>query len=85
MPLDPTWAPLTKTLPDARARRSLNEKKSKLLGWMEEVFCANCGRPGGMITRDWAAHVFYLCDRCEDQHGHLPIPELPESLVRGRS
>jgi hypothetical protein len=84
MPLDPDWRLYAHELPDARARRSTNEKKHQLLGLMEQVFCVNCGRSGGMVTAEWAKHVFYLCDPCAETHGHLPIPELPESLVRGK-
>jgi hypothetical protein len=84
MPLDPRWTAVDQILPDARTRRPLNEQRHAQLGWMEPVFCSNCGRPGGLISRDWAAHVFYLCDSCEETHGHLPLPALPEALVRGQ-
>lgn len=83
MPLDPLWQPVTQTHPDARARRSLGEKKHRLLGWMEEIFCINCGKSGGMISKDWARHVFNLCDECVGKWGALPLPEIPESVVRG--
>jgi hypothetical protein len=73
---------VARALPDARALRSRNEKTHKLLGWMEEIFCVNCGTSGGMITKDWAKHVTYLCDDCVHTHGALPIPEIPEALVR---
>jgi hypothetical protein len=82
MPLDPLWSGIAKVLPDARARQSRNEKKHRLLGWMEEIFCVNCGTSGGMISKAWAAHVFYLCDDCVNTHGRVPVPEIPESLVR---
>lgn len=82
MVIDPMWAAVNRECPDARARRSLNEKKHRLLGWMSEIFCVNCGTSGGMITQDWAAHVFYLCDECAEVHGRLPLPDL-EPLVRG--
>lgn len=81
MPLDPQWK---STLPDARAQRSLNEKKHRVLGWMEEIFCVNCGRSGGMISKAWAAFCFYLCNDCASTWGRLPIPEIPESLVRSQ-
>lgn len=84
MPLDPLWKEIAREHPDARARRSLNEKKHKLLGWMEEIFCINCGRSGGMISRDWAAFVSYLCDDCVEKHGRPPMTEVPEALVKGR-
>jgi hypothetical protein len=82
MPLDPTWRDVARELPDARAVRSRNEKKHKLLGWMEEIFCVNCFRSGGMVSKHWAAHVFYLCDGCVAKHGHVPLQTMPESLVR---
>jgi len=82
MPLDPHWKDVAAILPDARALRSKNEKKHKLLGWMEEIFCVNCGKSGGMISKEWAAHVFFLCDDCVGTHGQVPLLALPESLVR---
>ena len=83
MPLDKSWLEYAKILPDARAKRSLREKKSKFLGWMEEIFCVNCGASGGMVTKDWAAHCFYLCNDCVEKHGRVETPDIPESLVRG--
>lgn len=90
MPLDPKWAAVAQVLPDARptvaAGRviTVSEKRHKLLGWMEPIYCVNCGADGGMVTKDWAAHCFYLCNDCVDKHGAIPAPELPESLVRGK-
>jgi len=84
MPLDPLWQAIAREMPDARARQSKNEKQHRVLGWMEKVFCVNCGTSGGMISKDWAAYVTYLCDRCVDTHGRPPMTELPESLVKGQ-
>jgi hypothetical protein len=84
MPLSADWKTVAKILPDARARRSVNERRHRLLGWMEEIFCVNCGKSGGMISKEWAAHVFNLCDDCVEKHGGLPLPEVPEHLVRGQ-
>lgn len=81
MPLDPRWADVAKERPDARALRSRNEKKHLLLGWMEECFCVNCGIPQGMISREWAAHVFVLCDDCVMTHGALPLETIAEAVV----
>lgn len=84
MPLHPAWASVAKDDPDARAKRSRNEKKSVLLGWMEECFCVNCGKPKGMISKEWAAYVFALCDDCVGKHGKpVNAVEVPESLVHG--
>jgi len=80
--VDPRWAAVNKALPDARARRALGEKKHRLLGEMVPIFCVNCGTPGGMITAEWAAHVFNLCDGCVEKWGRLPAIEIPEALIR---
>jgi hypothetical protein len=90
MPLDPRWKGVAQILPDARptpaAGRTITrgEQQHKVLGWMEPIYCVNCGVSGGMVTKAWAAHCFYLCDDCVDKHGAIPVPELPESLVRGK-
>lgn len=85
MPLHPAWARVAKEEPDARARISRNEKKSALLGWMEECFCVNCGKPHGMISKDMAAYVFVLCDECIATYGRPPgLVEVPESIVKGQ-
>jgi hypothetical protein len=83
MPLDPLWAEIAKHQPDGRALRSRNEKKSVLLGWMEEVFCVNCGTSHGMISKAWAAYIFCLCDDCVAAHGQPPgVFEIPDATVR---
>jgi hypothetical protein len=84
MPLNRLWSAVAKEEPDARAQRSRNEKKSVLLGWMEECFCVNCGRPHGMISKEWAAYVFCLCDDCVFTHGKpVNAIELPDRIVHG--
>ena len=80
-------AELTEGLPDCRlkGRRDITRPFRDRLGYSERerVFCANCGCDGGMITRDWAEHVFYVCDDCAGRlgppHG---VVEVPESQVR---
>src|SRR5262245_32250925 len=53
--------------------------------WMERVYCANCGCDGGLVTPDWAQHVFYLCEECAHKYGAMPpsVAEVPEAVVRG--
>lgn len=53
---------------------------------MERVYCANnCGKSGGCVTPEWAAHVFYLCDECADKYGNIEgVTEVPEAVVRGQ-
>jgi hypothetical protein len=50
---------------------------------MEKVFCGNCGADGGLVTADWAAHIFYVCDECFLRVGAPPMIEVPEGTVRG--
>lgn len=83
MPLDPLWKAIAKEMPDARTTRPLGEKAHRDHGQMERVYCVNCGADGGWVTKDWAAHVFYLCDACAEIHGTLPVPQIPDALVRG--
>jgi len=52
-------------------------------GYMEAIFCVNCGGDGGFVTSDWATHVFYLCNNCADTHGKLTLQEISEEVVRG--
>lgn len=74
-------------LPDCRLARRRDKTvplRDRLgLSERERVFCANCGANGGLITRDWATTVFYLCEDCAEKHGRLDLPEVPESVVRG--
>lgn len=67
-------------LPDCRAREDGTVVRARML-W-EKVYCANCGHLGGLITADWAAHVFYLCDPCSHEYGELNLPQVPEKDVQ---
>jgi hypothetical protein len=40
----------------------------------ECVFCANCGKSGGVVDADLLAHVFYYCDDCYHKFGCKPPP-----------
>src|SRR4029077_9993439 len=85
MPLNPAWGAIAKEDPDARAKRSRNEKKSVLLGWMGECFCVNCGKPPGMISNDSGAYVFCLCHDCVFTHGKPPgVDQVPDARVHRR-
>lgn len=83
-PENSPWKDAAVDAPDSRAIRSRNEKKHILLGWMQEVFCANCGKPQGMVTKDWAVYIHCLCDDCVLKHGRpMDMVELPEEIARG--
>lgn len=73
-------------LPDSRLSGSARENKTVVFArrlW-ERVFCANCGCNGGLVTADWAAHVFYVCDDCSARCAAPPgAIEADEAQVRG--
>lgn len=72
-----------KALPDSRLRWRRGTIWHRRLGNMSPIFCAHCGTPQGAVTEWWALRVTVLCDDCADRYGRLPLPEIPESLVRG--
>lgn len=39
-------------------------------GWWIPLYCANCGRRGGMVPERMITFAFYLCDPCAETHGH---------------
>jgi hypothetical protein len=75
-------------LPDCRLNFDRANKQAQAMSphgrmWMERVFCANCGCDGGLVTPEWAAHVFYLCQECADKYGPVQgATEVPEEMVR---
>jgi len=77
---------LDQQLPDARLN-SLDRKRKEIVGplgkFMERVYCVNCGTDGGAVTKEWAEHIFYLCNVCAETHGALSIPAIPDEIVRG--
>ena len=69
-----------KLLPDSRCRNRQRQRWSPL-GLVTEIFCMNCGRSGGAVSND-VPDVFYVCRDCAATHGGLPVPEVPEELIR---
>lgn len=74
-----TWR---KLLPDARLTAKGRRVVRSPMGLLEECYCVNCGVAGGFVTQDAVEHIFYLCDDCVLKHGHLPMPQVPEELIR---
>jgi hypothetical protein len=68
-------------LPDARTD---NRKKTKPgpLGHMYPVYCVNCGADGGLVIAEF---FFYLCEKCAETWGRLPLPEIPPDVARGEA
>ena len=71
-------------LPDSRLKR-LTPKTvpHKEWGTAQQIFCANCGKDGGLIPEQNSTFAFYLCDECWEVHGSLTeFLAIPESEVR---
>jgi hypothetical protein len=67
-------------LPTALAKRSTREVQYKE-GYRCRVFCVNCGKKGGMVTKEAFEHVFYLCELCAGTYGELPMVPVPDEWV----
>lgn len=85
-PLGRYWdRELASELPDSRLsgarRRATTVPLGRML--MERVFCANCGCDGGLVTAEWSAHVFFLCDDCARPGTPPGCVEADERSVRG--
>lgn len=74
-------------LPDSRLSGTARENNTVVYAHMlwERVFCANCGKDGGLITADWSPHVFYVCDDCDKHCGSVPgLIKVDERAARGQ-
>jgi hypothetical protein len=71
-------------LPDSRLRDP--SKTIIIRGQMayEKVYCANCGKPDGLITAEWSPHVFCICNACDAKLGRFGLIEIDESVIRGK-
>ena len=56
-------------LPDSRAKTTRGHVFAKSGTWVP-VFCANCGKDGGLCPEE-STFMFYLCDRCFETHGEI--------------
>jgi hypothetical protein len=55
---------LESDLPDSRLRGPTRRATTLMRGRLEfeRVFCANCGKPSGMVIANASPHVFFVCD-----------------------
>jgi hypothetical protein len=76
-----SWAPeLAGGLPDSRLSGARRRATTRVIAGTsyEQVFCANCGDPGGYVTEDMRSpHIFYVCERCVACCGEPPAPRVP--------
>jgi hypothetical protein len=70
-------------LPDSRLQDLGKGQVFRARMWWERVFCTSCGCDGGLITAEFAAHVFYICDDCAHKYpGAHGLVEVPETVVK---
>ncbi len=58
-------------LPDSRPREVRGAVWRAGQGWWRPIFCANCGRPGGLVPQRACTFAFWLCDPCWETHGAI--------------
>lgn len=70
-------------LPDSRVK-NCRETICGPAGIMAKVYCANCGADGGLVTDEWASHIFFICDDCDHKMGEMPgLTKVPDAVVQG--
>lgn len=57
-------------LPDSRAKDPRGRVIVGSQVWVP-IFCANCGRPGGMCPEENMTFLFYQCEPCARTYGAL--------------
>lgn len=57
-------------LPDCRLKTPPIGRNMGIAGTWMPVFCANCGRDGGLVPEN-STFLFYLCNDCAPTHGHI--------------
>jgi hypothetical protein len=64
------FPPARDVLPNSVPRETKGRKT--IGGWIWiPIFCANCGRDGGMIPEDQKDFAFYLCEPCAVTWGQV--------------
>lgn len=56
-------------LPDCRANEAKGRVFKGSMSWVP-VFCANCGRDGGLCP-EGMGFIFYLCNTCVSRYGEI--------------
>ena len=69
-----------KLIPDSRMKTKRLEVMTPM-GMATLIFCINCGRGGGAITTN-IQFADYQCPPCLERWGPLPLPQIPDELVR---
>lgn len=61
---------LNDILPDSRAKITRHRVFQGGVAWVP-VYCANCGKDGGLVPEENMTFVFYQCQPCADKTGPL--------------
>lgn len=68
----------SKVLPDSRCLAPKGLIRSKMGAWVP-IFCASCGKEGGMVPEENMTFVFWLCrpcgEKCGDIAGMMMMPD----------
>jgi hypothetical protein len=85
-PLYAPWSLGTEVLPDSRARETRGLIRTPT-GNMVPVYCANCGKPAGLVPESHITHVFALCDHgCAGKYGDAAHGMVdPDAIYRERA
>lgn len=71
-------------LPDSRLKTKRTVVRAPLAGVMVnwvKIFCANCGKPYGMVPEQSCTFACWLCDPCADKWGpQFATALMPEEL-----
>lgn len=57
-------------LPDSRPKVQRNIIKLNGANWCP-IFCANCGKDGGLVPEENMTFAFYLCESCAEKWSPL--------------
>jgi len=66
-------------LPDCRSREQRGQIRTPF-GLASPVYCASCGRMNGYTFAD-TAHLFYLCNDCDEYGAGLDLPVVDPGTV----
>jgi hypothetical protein len=57
-------------LPDSRLRNPKNIISGPHGNWVP-IYCANCGRDGGLVPEENCSFACWLCNECADTYGSI--------------
>lgn len=58
-------------LPDSRAKNPKGLIFNSPMGTLVPIFCANCGKQGGMCPEENMTFLFYQCGPCAESYGAI--------------